>query len=290
MQFTKPITEIIQQRISVRTYAKSQIEPRKETLLKECLFSNSTGPFQTNMRFQLITARPGDTEALKGLRTYGTIKNPAGFIVGITEDSAGQKAEDFGYVMETIILHATDLDLGTCWLGGTFKKSSFATAAGVKEHETVPAVTSVGNLPEKIGLRDSFIRYTIGAKKRLPWEQLFFSEKFETPLSQENAGVYSVPLEMIRLGPSASNKQPWRIVKELDRNTFHFYLQRNKRYSRQLKWMKLADLQLMDIGIAMCHFELTAHEQGLSGKWELTEPGISPLPEHTEYVVSWKGE
>ena len=87
MQFTKPVTEIIQQRISVRTYAKSQIEPRKEALLKECLSSNSTGPFQTNMRFKLMAARPEDVDALKGLGTYGMIRNPAGFIVGTLENS-----------------------------------------------------------------------------------------------------------------------------------------------------------------------------------------------------------
>ena len=28
-----------------------------------------------------------------------------------------------------------------------------------------------------------------------------------------------------------------------------------------------ADLQRVDIGVAMCHFELTAREQGLAGEW-----------------------
>lgn len=289
MRFNKPITEIIKQRISVRTYAKSLIDPEKEALLKELLTSHTRGPLQSTMRFQLITAGPGDTEALKKLGTYGTIKNPAGFIVGAMEDSAGQKVEDFGYVMEAIILLATDHNLGTCWLGGTLKKSSFATAIGVTEHETVPAVTSIGHIPEKLALKDRFIRNRIKADKRIPWENLFFANDFATPLSQEHAEAYTIPLEMVRLGPSASNKQPWRIVKEPDSNTFHFYLQRNKSYTRQLKWMKTADLQRMDIGIAMCHFELTAKEQGLPGKWEAADPGMTSLPENTEYVVSWTG-
>lgn len=288
MQLTKPITEIIKIRSSVRTYSKEPIEPKKETLLKEFLEVQQEGPLGIKMRFQLITARPGDVDVLKGLGTYGAIKNPAGFTIGAMEESDLKKVEDFGYVMEHIILFATDLDLGTCWLGGSFKKSNFAKAIAVNENETVPAATSLGNIPEKLSIKDKFIRKSVGAGKRLPWEDLFFHEDFATPLSQENAGVYAVPLEMVRLGPSASNKQPWRIVKEPDSNTFHFYLQRNKRYSRQLKWMKLADLQRMDIGIAMCHFEFTAKEQGLSGTWEVTDPGINPLPEETEYIVSWK--
>jgi hypothetical protein len=288
MQFTKPITEIIKQRISVRTYSKSPIEPKKVALIGEFFASNSTGPFQTNIRFQLITANQHDVNALKGLGTYGMIKNPAGFIVGATE-SSGKDMEDFGYAMEKIILFATGLGLGTCWLGGSFRQSNFAKAIAASNQESVPAVTSIGNIAEKRRLFESFIRRGAGSDKRLPWEKLFFHKAFDEPLSQDTAGSYAVPLAMLRLAPSASNKQPWRIVKEADTNIFHFYLQRTKGYNRsQKKFFRMADLQRVDMGITMCHFELTATEQGLAGKWEIADPGMIPLPEDTKYVVSWK--
>jgi hypothetical protein len=41
------------------------------------------------------------------------------------------------------------------------------------------------------------------------------------------------------------------------------------------------------MGIAMCHFELTARDQGLDGKWVIQEPGIAKPDELTEYTVSW---
>ena len=47
------------------------------------------------------------------------------------------------------------------------------------------------------------------------------------------------------------------------------------------------DLQRLDLGIAMSHFELTARELSLSGRWEKRPPSLSPLPERTEYVQSW---
>jgi hypothetical protein len=47
------------------------------------------------------------------------------------------------------------------------------------------------------------------------------------------------------------------------------------------------DLQRLDMGIAMSHFELTARELGLSGRWENIPPRLSPLAEKTEYVWSW---
>ena len=50
--------------------------------------------------------------------------------------------------------------------------------------------------------------------------------------------------------------------------------------------LRIAVVQRLDMGIAMCHFELTAHELGLAGRWEVHDPGL-PLPEPTEYTVSW---
>jgi hypothetical protein len=47
------------------------------------------------------------------------------------------------------------------------------------------------------------------------------------------------------------------------------------------------DLQRLDLGIAMSHFELTARELGLGGRWEKRPTSLSPLPERTEYVQSW---
>jgi hypothetical protein len=38
----------------------------------------------------------------------------------------------------------------------------------------------------------------------------------------------------------------------------------------------------------MCHFELTAQEANLKGKWVEDDPLIEDLPEMAEYIVSWK--
>jgi hypothetical protein len=92
----------------------------------------------------------------------------------------------------------------------------------------------------------------------------------------------------VRNGPSASNQQPWRIVKQADSNTFHFYLQRTKRYqSRNRILFGMADLQRVDMGIAMCHFEMTAVDLGLAGQWRFEEPDVGKLPDQTSYVASW---
>jgi nitroreductase len=195
--------------------------------------------------------------------------------------------EDYGYLMERIILFATDLGLGTCWLGGSFTKSSFAKKISARSDELVPAVTSVGHIADRPRRIDALIRRGAGSDKRLPWSRLFFDGSFETPLAPEAAGDYALPLEMVRLGPSASNKQPWRIVR--DGTRWHFFLQRTSGYNegRGRRMWAAADMQRLDMGIAMCHFELTARELGLEGGWVQDEPAIALGDDLTEYTVSW---
>ena len=287
MTLKQPVTHIIRQRISVRTYMQRPIEANAAATLTKFLASNPSGAFRSTLRFRLITAKPGDAEALKGLGTYGQIKHPAGFLIGAMKPGANN-LEDFGYIMEQIVLLATDLGLGTCWLGGSFQQSNFAKAMQCADDETVPAAISIGYPAEKPSWRDTLIHVMIDTKKRFPWEQLFFQQSFQTPLTQAQAGQYATPLEMARLAPSASNKQPWRIVNT--ENAFHFYLQRTTKYNPNGKgWFQMADMQRIDIGIAMCHFELTARELGLQGAWKIADPGIAPLPAQTEYVVTWIG-
>ena len=288
MPFSKPVTEIIQVRYSCRTYEDRTITADTRKKLSGVTSSIGPGPFGTSPRFELVAATGEDQAALRGLGTYGFIKGATGFIVGAMSN-AEKSTEDYGYLMELLILHATDLGLGTCWLGGSFTKSSFAAKIGARDRETVPAVTAVGYIAKRPRTLDPMIRRFARFDQRLPWQKLFFNASFGRPLQEEDAGAYSVALEMVRLGPSASNKQPWRVVKSGE--AWHFYLARTKGYGQgrfQKAWMA-AGIQRLDMGIAMCHFEQTARELGLRGHWEFVEPDISGLDGLTEYTASWIG-
>ena len=280
------IIDVIKRRFLCRIHTDKLIDEDIQLRIKEFLETHNLGPFGNRMRFALIAATEDDYQALKSLCTYGFIKGAKGFIVGAL--GAGPKnLEDFGYIMEYAILFATDLGLGTCWLGDSFTKSNFAKKMNATEKETVPAVTSIGYIAEHSKAKD-WIRSKTGGAARLPAEQLFFQEKFGNPVLLHQIGAYAQVLDAVRWAPSASNKQPWRIVKI--GNNWNFYLQRTKGYGKDSllgKMLGVADLQRVDMGIAMCHFELTAHEFGLNGRWVLAEPDIEKLEENTEYIVSW---
>jgi len=288
MPYSQPITDIIRARFSCRTYAERPIEEGTRRRLADFAAATPAGPFGSRARFELVAAGSQDRAALRGLSTYGMIRGATGFLIGAT-NKAQKYEEDYGYLMERIVLFATDLGLGTCWLGGTFTKSSFARKIAAADNELVPAVVAVGYIAERRRAQDSVVRLGARADRRYPWEYLFFEGGFSAPLSPEAAGTYALPLEMVHLGPSASNKQPWRIVK--NDNAWHFYMHRSRGYGDNslVRFWTVADMQRIDLGIAMCHFELTAQQLGLAGRWVLNDPDLHEPGGQIEYIVSWLG-
>ncbi len=285
MPFRQPVRTLVRQRYSCRSYLPRPIEEEKRRALADFAATRRRGPLGTALRFALVAVTEGDSRALRGLGTYGFIRRPRGFLVGAM--GPGEKnLEDYGYCLEEIVLCATDLGLGTCWLGGSYTKSSFARRIGAGAGETVPAVVSVGHPAGREDIRNEPMRRRIGATRRLPWAELFFDGRFGQPLTPEAAGAHAEALEMVRLGPSASNKQPWRIVRQGE--AWHFYLQRTPDYPPRLgRVIGMADIQRLDMGIAMAHFALTAAELGLPGRWLVQEPAIERPDERTAYTVSW---
>lgn len=68
------------------------------------------------------------------------------------------------------------------------------------------------------------------------------------------------------------------IVKD---NNVHFYLKRNKGFEKGSK----LDMQMIDIGIALCHFILVAKESNLNISFIQTDPNLSA---DMEYIASCK--
>ena len=280
------ITKTIQQRYSCRHYKNQPIPEDQRQKLVAFIQSLSPGPFGSQIRFDLIAATPEDQKALRGLGTYGFIKNAPAFLIGASIPSE-YHLEDYGYLLERIILYATSLGLGTCWLGGTFTKSGFAKQIELHHNEQMPAVASIGEIANLKQNRKGLVSHIADAHKRLPWQELFFNYTVGTPLLPHEAGEFAAPLEMLRLAPSASNKQPWRVISY--NQAWKFYMQRTPGYRNDpiKRILRLCDLQRVDMGIAMCHFEWTAQALRLPGKWQVEE-SLTQVPHPLgEYLVSW---
>jgi len=277
--FDATVGDLIRRRCSWRTFTNQALTSEHRELMQKFIDGLEPAPFANRIRVKVFD-EPAAKGGIKG--TYGVIRGASTFLVGAAPQGP-QSLEDFGYVFEEVLLRATDLGLGTCWMGGTFSRTVFGERIGLGPSEVVPAISPVGYRADRRGSVDALFRFSAGSAKRKPWQDLFFQQDFKTPLTSAEAGAFTEPLEMVRLAPSAANKQPWRLI--TDGEAWHFLLERTSGFSAL--WS--VDLQRIDMGIAMCHFELCAREAGLKGHWESRVPGLI-LPKRYEYSISWVRE
>ncbi|MDK2813703.1 MAG: hypothetical protein PWQ08_958 [Clostridiales bacterium] len=277
MKLDFPVEQTIRKRYSVRTYEERAIT--EEDKAKLMAYANAlSNPFGVPVTFHLLETK--DASNSQKLGTYGVIKGTKVFL-GATVPAGELSLEAVGYDFEQLILYATHLGIGTCWLAATFNRSAFTTAIGVKEAYQFPAISPIGYPKEKKSLTESLFRKTLKSNQRKNWSELFFKGNFNTPLTEADAGEYAFPLEMLRLAPSATNKQPWRIVQSND--AYHFYAEIDSGSSEE----NPVAIQRVDVGIGANHFHLTALEKNISGKFEKLADVEIAAPKNLRYLFSW---
>jgi hypothetical protein len=271
------IIATIQRRTSVRSFAREPVPHEAMVALRAVLASLTAGPLGTPARFLLVNLTELDKEESRRLGTYGFIRGTNLFVCGAVKRTE-RALEDFGYCLEKIILEATALGLGTCWMAMTYNKPAFSAKIGLQADERMPAITPLGLPAARRSIVELTLKLFTRPRQRKAWEQLFFDGQPDVPLTREKAGAYAEPLECVRLAPSAVNCQPWRIVKAAGKDTYHFCSDPGKP----------EDTGRLHTGIAMAHFELAARERGLAGAWET--PQLSTAPGGVRYSgISWKG-
>jgi hypothetical protein len=154
-----------------------------------------------------------------------------------------------------------------------FSRSDFKKQLHLKNNEKLRIVSPVGYPSDKKRFVDKYIAHADkNHASRKPFGEIFFDKYFDNPLTETGAGTLLTPLEMVRIAPSASNKQEWRAL--LDDKGLHFYKKKYMNY------------ESIDMGIALCHFELTCKELGIEGKFEVLED--APVNSKVKYVISWR--
>jgi nitroreductase len=196
-------------------------------------------------------------EVFKGIVShYGKIKGAPAFIafIGNMEDQHIQ--EKLGYTGEGVVLEATALGLGTCWVGVSFRQDVASYHARIKKNEKILALTPVGYTRETWSMEEKIMTGFGRAHRRKSLEKLIRGSKnVPKPFWIQTA------LEAARVAPSAVNRQPWRFTVESDSITVTVNnLQDTLNISKRL-----------DCGIAMLHIEIGARRSGVQGAWEFLD-------------------
>ena len=255
----------IKERKSVRTFNKKKLEIKDKETFQDCL-DKITNPFGIEVNFQLLDAKEHNLSApvIVGEDTYliGKVKRVENFELA------------YGYSLEKACLDATSLGLGSVMLAGTLKRELFEKAINLQEDEVMPAVSPIGYPAQKKSIRESLMRKGMKSDQRLEFGTLFFEGDFNHPITKENS--WTSILEAVQWAPSATNQQPWRIV--VDKDCVHFYKKQS------IPTSLIGDIQKVDMGIALCHFDLERQEKGIQGSFIKTD---HPESEY-EYIITFK--
>ena len=267
----KNIDKLVRARRSVRTFEDKPVS--QQDLDRLCAFMAEIGnPYNLPIEFKPLDAK---AQKLNCPVVVGT-----DLYVGGKLQNGPNAAVAFGYSFEMLVLKAQSMGIGTVWLGGTMNRSAFERAMELGDNEIMPCASPLGYPAGKMSVRETMMRKGIRADERLPFEELFFEGTLDVPLSKEKAGFFAEPLEMVRLAPSAVNKQPWRVI--VTDKAAHFYLKRSKGFGGE----NTLDMQKIDLGIALCHFALTAEEAGLHLCFMQNDPMLVQ-DSGTEYIASY---
>lgn len=239
--------DAILKRVSTRTFHKETFSEQEITKINEVVLRHHKikGSFNNLFEFT-FNLNDSQVEGGRKISTYGLIKNVPAFI-GAASENSFESIIDFGFVFENLILSLTKLGYDTCWLAGSFKKSDYRKS--LLKDEIIPAISPVGHKSRRRSLADMAIRTFAQSKNRLDYSILFKYYETELPYDMTKETIITQCLDLVRVGPSAANKQPWRLY--IDGDKIHFYIERTDNYpSKSLGY----DIQALDMGIAINHF------------------------------------
>ncbi|MEW6545517.1 MAG: nitroreductase family protein [Bacillota bacterium] len=204
----------------------------------------------------LLVARPAH-EVVKGVvGNYGQVRGAPAYVAMVGDMGSPYVHERVGYTGEGVVLEATALGLGTCWVGGFFRPEVAGRLLGIRDGERVLAVIPFG-YPGGRTWEEAVMTGFARSHRRKPLGEMV------DPADESRWPPWAkAALEAARLSPSAVNRQPWHFTVEPDGIT--------------VSVSGIGDTwgiaRRLDCGIAMLHIEVAALFQGVRGHWEPLPP------------------
>lgn len=234
------LLEAINQRKSRRSYLEIPIETEKLKSLQTIIEKYNT---ESGLSMYLIE---DGSRAFNGLhKSYGMFKNVRALIVLKGKKSDIHLDEQCGYYGEQIVLEATTMNLGTCWVGASFDSNDpvFTKEAD----EKIVCIITVGNVTESSSLKENVIR-TFAHGKAKPLEYFYKSDS--TPPHWFLEGIQAV-----QKAPSAINHQYYTF--EYKNNVVTAFTPNKTKFD------------MIDLGITKAHFVIAA-----GGRFQLGNNGV----------------
>lgn len=233
------ITTAIETRKSRRAYCGTPIEKDKISL-----FQSRIDEYNQKSGLSIRFLENGEA-AFSGIRkSYGMFSGVRSLFIMKGPAADPNLKEKVGYYGELLILEATALGLGTCWVGGTFDASGIRTNPG----EELICVITVGNVPAAESLKERLIYKAVHRTTKLI-EQMLETD-IEPPLWLKQG------MKAVQKAPSTRNRQ--RVSFQYQKGLLRASVPAAARFD------------FVDLGIAKLHFALAAggsFEMGNNGRY-----------------------
>lgn len=219
--------QAIHVRISRRTYTDEAIHSHQQQQLIEFIDQlNQTH----HTHIQWIE---NATNAFKGLtKSYGFFHGVKAMIALVGKSNDALVSEVLGYCGEMIVLKATTLSLGTCFVGGTFDRKQVECELG--EDEKIICAITIGNVIDKASFKEKVIRNMTHRRTKTISDVLVTHDSVPKWVTEG--------IDAVLKAPSAINKQP--VLFHYEKNQLKMYITNTNGYDA------------MDFGIAKANFEI----------------------------------
>ncbi len=233
---------------------------------------------------QILAKTPVRIEYIKAPITVWPVVNAHEFLVAIVPAEYHRLAViEVGICLQNIVIDATRMGLGTCWIGPGADQKSIQQHLGDKFNPQQDAIICVCAVGYKSFFTPLFISIfnRLMARRRSLSELFYHSSSMETPIpmASEPYNQFQQVFEACRWAPSSYNGQTTRCIPILNNDKkierFDFYAVTASRYYAAVA-----------IGIWMTNWQLGCKELDIKGHFSILpdKEGESSPP---RYDVSW---
>lgn len=235
------IVQAIDKRKSRRTYCAEPIAQDKAALLR-----SRTEEYNLRSGLTIRFMERGGEAFFQALKSYGFFKGVSSLFVlkGPAQDP--YLKEKAGYYGELLVLEATALGLGTCWVGGTYEASAVRKSA----KEELVCVITVGAVPAEETFKERMIHKTLHRKSKS------IEDLLDTDIEKELPAWLKTGMKAVQKAPSTRNTQ--KVAFSYREGILRASVPESGKFD------------LVDLGIAKIHFALAAggrFEPGNNGRY-----------------------
>ncbi|WP_150526911.1 nitroreductase family protein [Roseibium sediminis] len=270
--------DLMRARVSCRSFQNRDLSDEHREMLKELAHTYSR---QENC----IGSHPIRLEYLAAPLTVWPVVRANEFLVAVAERDYHEEAVmDIGRCLQKVVIEATRMGLGTCWIGPGADPSSIAKHMGTRfdpARDHVICVCAIGYaswykpLLLRVAARSHKLRKALG--------ELFYTDLDCSESMDPKAEVYAEfgrCFEACRWSPSSFNAQTTRAVTVIEEGRLvrmDFCVATKSRY-----------YAIVALGIWLANWEYGCDTLGIGGNMTTISTLDDQRPDLPRYVISWQ--